>query len=225
MYMYISWLKYIHTYISCPKSTNTSIKKLSHALFLFLIFCLFFVSIIYQFNLISMYLNEKWPHTICKKEKMKRGKVSVLVKISIYLSRGKDQHFPKIPRILSSLRVMSCNFLFTKNGMSFPLSPHFSYPLTHHPLELISDPFIAHRHAVALLCWHVGGASPLARVGLLVHVGVLPSNPCYPFLLHLVLWCVFTYLFTFLHLASPVCGMIALGSTCPFHLHFDIYST
>lgn len=35
MYMYISWLTYIHTYINCPNIINMAMKHVSHTLLLF----------------------------------------------------------------------------------------------------------------------------------------------------------------------------------------------
>lgn len=134
--------------------------------------------------------NDLTPYV--KREKWKEGMPASWWKYLFICLGGKDQH-PKIPPILSSLRVMSCNFLFTKNRVSFPLSPHFSNPLTHHPLELIFDPFTSHWHAVALLCWHVGGASPLARVGLWY---LWWSFHHIPVILFSFIWCCDVYLLT-----------------------------
>lgn len=157
---------------------------------------------------------------------MKRGKnnFSILVNISFYLGWN---IFAKIPPILSSLRVMCWNFLFTKNRMSFPLSPPFSYPLTHHPLELIFDPFIAQQHAVVLLCWHVGSSSPLARVSLWYtwgsfhQISVIPFSfiwCCDVYLLTASLFCILTLLFvTWLRcvlLAPPVYILTSIPPNC-----------
>lgn len=79
--------------------------------------------------------------------------------------------------------VLSCPVLIHQEQGPLLLfsSPFFLFLIPSFP-----DPSIAQQHAVALLCRHARGTSPLACAALW---GFLPLHPCHLLLILLVMWC------------------------------------